>query len=116
MKGYFGKVIRFYERWFRRSLQYPVWVPIADGGSHRSLLPLLPHIGSDLLPKMDEGSFILDYVTPPGSSLEETNRMIAHISQIVRSAPEVATTSRRTGFNSGSPPSPKRTSAIFRRT
>jgi len=26
-------------------------------------------LGSDLLPAMDEGGFILDYFTPPGSSL-----------------------------------------------
>ncbi len=58
-------------------------------------------IGSDLLPKMDEGSFILDYVTPPGSSLEETNRMVDHIVQIVRSVPEVESTSRRTGLQLG---------------
>jgi multidrug efflux pump subunit AcrB len=101
MQGYFGRVIRFYERWFRRSLKYPIWVPILTvaliGVSYLSY----QQIGSDLLPKMDEGSFILDYVTPPGSSLEETNRMISHIEQIVRSVPEVASTSRRTGLQLG---------------
>ncbi len=50
---------------------------------------------------MDEGSFILDYVTPPGSSLQETNRMITHIVKIVHSVPEVAGTSRRTGLQLG---------------
>ena len=46
-------------------------------------------LGSDLLPAMDEGGFILDYVMPPGSSLEETNRVITHVEQIIRSVPEV---------------------------
>lgn len=101
MKGFFGRVIRFYERWFRRSLKYPVWVPISA-----VVLVLVSYlsyqkIGSDLLPRMDEGSFILDYVTPPGSSLQETNRMIEHIEEIVRSMPEVTTTSRRTGLQLG---------------
>ncbi|MFZ0977926.1 MAG: efflux RND transporter permease subunit [Candidatus Acidiferrales bacterium] len=101
MKGYFGKVIRFYERWFRRSLKYPVWVPILAVALIVVSYLCYQKIGSDLLPKMDEGSFILDYVTPPGSSLEETNRMVSHMVQIVRSTPEVASTSRRTGLQLG---------------
>jgi multidrug efflux pump subunit AcrB len=101
MKGYFGRVIRFYERWFKRSLKYPIWVPILTVALVFISYLCYRQIGSDLLPKMDEGSFILDYVTPPGSSLEETNRMISHIVQIVRSVPEVASTSRRTGLQLG---------------
>ena len=58
-------------------------------------------LGSDLLPAMDEGGFILDYVMPPGSSLQETNRVITHVEQIVRSVPEVENTSRRTGLQLG---------------
>jgi multidrug efflux pump subunit AcrB len=101
MTGYFGRVIRFYERWFKRSLEHPIWVPILTVALIALSYLCYRHIGSDLLPKMDEGSFILDYVTPPGSSLQETNRMITHIEQIVRSVPEVASTSRRTGLQLG---------------
>jgi multidrug efflux pump subunit AcrB len=101
MKGFFGRVIRFYEQWFQRSLKYPLWVPVLTVIIIVVSYLCYQHIGSDLLPKMDEGSFILDYVTPPGSSLEETNRMIAHVEQIVRSVPEVAVTSRRTGLQLG---------------
>ncbi len=101
MKGYFGRVIRFYERWFRRSLRYPVWVPILAVCLIVVSYVCYRQIGSDLLPKMDEGSFILDYVTPPGSSLEETDRMVSDIVRIVRSTPEVASTSRRTGLQLG---------------
>ncbi len=50
---------------------------------------------------MDEGGFIVDYIMPAGSSLEETNRVITHIEQILRDTPEVATTSRRTGLQLG---------------
>ena len=101
MKGYFGRVICFYEGWFRRSLKYPIWVPVLTVVLIAVSYLCYRQIGSDLLPKMDEGSFILDYVTPPGSSLEETNRMITHILQIVHSVPEVASTSRRTGLQLG---------------
>lgn len=101
MTGYFGRVIRFYERWFRRSLKHPVWVPILTVFLIVVSYVCYRQIGSDLLPKMDEGSFIIDYVTPPGSSLEETNRMVTDIMRIVRSVPEVASTSRRTALQLG---------------
>jgi multidrug efflux pump subunit AcrB len=101
MKGFFGHVIRFYEAWFRRSLKRPVWVPVLTVALIVVSYVCYQHIGSDLLPKMDEGSFIVDYVTPPGSSLAETDRMISHVVQIVQSVPEVASTSRRTGLQLG---------------
>jgi CzcA family heavy metal efflux pump len=56
---------------------------------------------SDLLPEMDEGAFILDYLTPAGTSLAETNRILEHVEQILRSTPEVEITSRRTGLQLG---------------
>jgi CzcA family heavy metal efflux pump len=58
-------------------------------------------LGSDLLPQMDEGGFILDYFTPAGSSLAETNRILEHVERILHSMPEVESTSRRTGLELG---------------
>jgi multidrug efflux pump subunit AcrB len=59
------------------------------------------HTGSDLLPAMDEGGFIVDYIMPAGSSLAETNRVITHVEKILRATPEVENTSRRTGLQLG---------------
>ncbi len=101
MRGTFGRVIRFYEHWFRRSLKYPVWVPIVAVFLVGASYVCYQQIGSDLLPNMDEGSFIIDYVTPPGSSLQESDRMVRGILKIVDSVPEVASTSRRTGLQLG---------------
>ncbi|MDE3110335.1 MAG: efflux RND transporter permease subunit, partial [Acidobacteriota bacterium] len=101
MKGSFGRVIRFYEHWFRRSIKYPIWVPILAVFLIGVSYLCYRHIGSDLLPKMDEGSFVIDYVTPPGSSLQETDRMVKGILKIVDTVPEVASTSRRTGQQLG---------------
>jgi multidrug efflux pump subunit AcrB len=58
-------------------------------------------LGSDLLPEMDEGAFILDYLTPAGTSLAETNRILTHVEQILHDTPEVEITSRRTGLQLG---------------
>lgn len=58
-------------------------------------------LGSDLLPAMDEGGFVLDYIMPAGSSLTDTNRVINSVDQILHSIPEVENTSRRTGLQLG---------------
>jgi CzcA family heavy metal efflux pump len=58
-------------------------------------------LGSDLLPEMDEGGFILDYIMRAGSSLSETNRVLEHVNRILHSMPEVESTSRRTGLQMG---------------
>ncbi len=58
-------------------------------------------LGSDLLPGMDEGSFVLDYLTPVGASLTDSERMLQQIETILRKQPEVETTSRRTGLQLG---------------
>jgi CzcA family heavy metal efflux pump len=54
-------------------------------------------LGSGFLPELDEGAFVLDYVMPAGTSLEETNRVLLHIERILRETPEVTSYSRRTG-------------------
>ena len=58
-------------------------------------------LGTDLLPAMDEGGFVLDYIMPPGTSLQETNRVVGHIEQMIRDVPEVESYSRRTGLQLG---------------
>ena len=58
-------------------------------------------IGSDFLPEMDEGSIILDYWTPPGTSLSDTDRMLAEVEKVVMDLPDVAAYSRRTGTELG---------------
>jgi multidrug efflux pump subunit AcrB len=58
-------------------------------------------LGSDLLPEMDEGGFILDYLSPAGTSLTETDRMLRHVERILRATPEVESISRRTGLQLG---------------
>ncbi|HEX7253278.1 MAG TPA: efflux RND transporter permease subunit, partial [Thermoanaerobaculia bacterium] len=58
-------------------------------------------IGSDFLPEMDEGSIILDYWTPPGTSLTETDQMLDGVEKVILSLPDVAHYSRRTGIELG---------------
>jgi CzcA family heavy metal efflux pump len=97
----FGGLLHYHElalEWsFRRPLALVgacALLIIAGYFSYRGL-------GSDLLPGMDEGAFVLDYFTPAGTSLTETNRILEHVDQILRRIPEVSITSRRTGLQMG---------------
>jgi len=58
-------------------------------------------VGSGFMPGMDEGGFVLDYHTQPGTSITETDRLMRQIEQIIRANPNVATYSRRTGAGLG---------------
>jgi CzcA family heavy metal efflux pump len=101
VSGFFLKIVTFHEQWLRRALQHPrrlaflslLLVALSYGCYH--------FLGSDLLPEMDEGSFVLDYIMPAGSSLAETNRAISHVEEILQETPEVEGTSRRTGMQLG---------------
>src|SRR5712692_5697003 len=99
--GLFGRIVAFYEKAMRAILERPL---LLLGGSVLIIVGSFvcySLLGSDLLPEMDEGGFILDYWTPPGSSLAESNRILLHIEEIVKSQPEVENTSRRTGMELG---------------
>ncbi len=53
------------------------------------------------LPPADEGGFVIDYLTPAGSALSETDRTVRAMEQVVSETPEVASYSRRTGSELG---------------
>jgi CzcA family heavy metal efflux pump len=59
------------------------------------------HVGTGFMPAMDEGGFILDYRTKPGTSLTETDRELHQVEAILSAIPDVATFSRRTGLGLG---------------
>ena len=58
-------------------------------------------VGTGFLPEMDEGAFIVDYWTPGGTALAETDRQVHVIEKILAETPEVESTSRRTGAELG---------------
>ncbi|MEO6223888.1 MAG: efflux RND transporter permease subunit, partial [Vicinamibacterales bacterium] len=58
-------------------------------------------VGTGFLPAADEGGFVIDYLTPSGSALEETDARLRKIDDILRKNASVATFSRRTGSELG---------------
>ena len=101
LSGFFLRVVNFHERWLRRALERPRLLVVFSAALIVASYVCYSVSGSDLLPEMDEGGFVLDYLTPAGSSLTETNRMVGHVEQMLREVPEVESTSRRTGLELG---------------
>jgi CzcA family heavy metal efflux pump len=66
-----------------------------------SISIIITKIETGFLPEMDEGSIVLDYLSPPGTSLEETDRILREVEKIIAVIPEVETYSRRTGTEMG---------------
>ena len=58
-------------------------------------------IGTGFLPPADEGGFVIDYLTPAGSALEETDGRCGRWRRSIADTPEVAAYSRRTGSELG---------------
>lgn len=101
LSGRFGYVIAQYERILDRVLGRPLL--LLGGGIALIAVSYFcfTALGTDMLPEMQEGGFVLDYWAPAGSSLEETNRMLEHVEATLKSNPNVVNTSRRTGLELG---------------
>jgi multidrug efflux pump subunit AcrB len=98
---YFRSIVEFHQRWLQRALAKPWWLAGLSLVLIASSYLCYRVSGTDLMPEMDEGGFTLDYWTPTGASLSESDRMILHIERIVKSVKEVESTSRRTGTELG---------------
>ncbi len=94
-------LMRAYERILRLALARPLVLLLFSILLVAGAYLCYKHTGSDLLPSMDEGGFIVDYTMPPGASLQDTNRVMSHVERILDNTPEVETTARRTGLQLG---------------
>jgi len=89
------------QRWVSFFIHKPV-ISIVFALMLIAIIVFIPgRLESGFLPDMDEGSIVLDYTSPPGTSLDETDRMLREIEKIIIKNPEVATYSRRTGTQMG---------------
>lgn len=88
-------------KWVRFFIENPVYSYILIVVFIGSIFIILPKLETGFLPQMDEGSIILDFDSPPGTSLEETDRMLNEVDKILETVPEVKTYSRRTGTQMG---------------
>jgi CzcA family heavy metal efflux pump len=89
------------QRWVAFFIRRP-WLSLLIMGCLAGLIWfILPQLETGFLPDMDEGSIVLDYNSPPGTSLQETDRMLREVEKIIVATPEVQAYSRRTGTEMG---------------
>ena len=96
-----GRVVRWHRAALEWSLARPIWLGLLCLALVVGTYFAYQGLGSDLLPSMDEGGFVIDYVMPAGSSLQSTSAVLDKVEQILRHTPEVESTSRRTGLQLG---------------
>src|SRR5262245_41775427 len=100
-----GRVMRWlttrYEKALQWSLRHTRLILLASFAVVAVSVLLYFNLGTGLLPSLDEGAFVLDYRTPPGTSLQETDRVLRQIEQFLKETPEVESYSRRTGAQLG---------------
>jgi CzcA family heavy metal efflux pump len=96
-----GRVERVYERMLAVMVGRPIAAIVVAVLLAALTVVLFLRVGTGFFPAADEGGFVLDYITPAGSALTETDRQVRKIEQIVSETPEVAAYSRRTGSELG---------------
>ncbi len=92
---------RGYQRWLdamlrRRAIVVGLALLLAGG-----TVFLFMTSATGFLPHADEGGFVVDYLTPAGSALVETDAQVRAMEKVISSTPEVASYSRRTGSELG---------------
>ena len=89
------------QNWVPYFIQRPYISIIFMLGLIASIVLVFPRLETGFLPEMDEGSIVLDYASPPGTSLEETDRMLREVEKEIVKIPDVQAYSRRTGTQMG---------------
>jgi CzcA family heavy metal efflux pump len=104
-RGPGDRIAEWLAGWYARMLRWILmhsWTALAIAAVTAVLgTATYQRLETGFMPVMDEGAFILDFWSPPGTSLEETSRMLESVDAILRNTPEVLTFSRRTGAELG---------------
>ena len=96
-----GALERVYSRGLDATMRRPLVgvalaVVLAAAG-----IGLFMALGRGFLPEADEGGFVIDYLTPAGSALEETDRVLQKMEAVIQKTPDVFSYTRRTGSELG---------------
>lgn len=88
-------------KWIHTVLEKPI-IGIIFAAICITIIVMVPSkLPSGFLPEMDEGSIVMDYNSPPGTTLEETSNMLDKVNTILRNQPEVEAFSARLGTQMG---------------
>ncbi len=89
------------QRWVSFFIRRPVLSIVLIAGLVVAIILVIPRLETGFLPDMDEGAIVMDYTSPPGTSLDETDHMCRQVEKIILNEPEVESYSRRTGTQMG---------------
>jgi Cu/Ag efflux pump CusA len=89
------------QKWIGVLIHKPLVAILLIIGMILTIVIILPKLQTGFLPEMDEGSIVFDYSSPPGTSLDETDRMLRQAEKLIVQVPEVSGYSRRTGTQLG---------------
>lgn len=89
------------QRWVAFFIRRPWLSLIVMAALAFSIWYIPPQLETGFLPEMDEGTIVMDYTSPPGTSLQETDRMLREVEKLIVATPEVQAYSRRTGTQMG---------------
>ena len=96
-----GGLTRFYGRSLDGVVRRPFIAVVAAILLAAATGLLFYSVGTGFLPPADEGGFVVDYLTPAGSALAETDAQVRALEKVIAGTPEVAAYSRRTGSELG---------------
>lgn len=99
--SFLERILTAYRRLLSSAVRRPMWVLLPALSLIAAGIIAYLNVGSGFMPAMDEGGFVLDYVAPPGTALNDTDYLLRQVGEILKETPEVATYSRRTGLQLG---------------
>ena len=96
-----SRLVTWLKRRYARLLDWTLRHPFKIIGASAVMLliaaSLFPFMGREFLPPFNEGTLNINANLPPGTSLQESNRIGNIIEKVLHEVPEVVSTTRRTG-------------------
>ncbi len=92
-----GKIINAHQAVLKLGLKKPIIAYVLIVLTVAGSMGLFKKIPSGFLPLWDEGTIVLDYLAPPGSSVDGTRTMLKSVTDYLTNIPEVEAYSLRTG-------------------
>jgi CzcA family heavy metal efflux pump len=88
---------RRYSKDLNWTLRHPWEIIAVSVGLLAIAIMLVPLMGREFLPPFNEGAMNINITLPPGTSLQESNRVGREVEEVLHRTPEVVSTTRRTG-------------------
>ena len=88
---------RIYDPALRATIAHPVRTVSVAAVIFLASLSLVPFLGAEFMPRLDEGAIAMQIWRLPSVSLETSNRISTEVEKVVKTFPEVETVVSRTG-------------------